>query len=127
MASEHSRTELLVDNDARLICGLGRIVEPLGLRLGMPAARLQDLAEAAEKICLATFPLIGNHNASVKASCQDFPDRIEVTLEYPGDARAKTVQSVKAAGRVDRVQEQSSAGHTRILLVQFLSHESAKS
>lgn len=127
MASEHSRTELILENDSRLTRGVGSIVEHVGQRLGMPPEPLKDLKDAAEKACLASFPLIGNHNAPLKVTIQDFPDRVEVTLEFPGLLSAPVANSVVAGAHVDRVQHQTNGGHTRTTLIKFMPQTPLKS
>ncbi len=126
MATEHSRTELILENDSRLIRGVASVVVHVGERLGMPPEPLKELTEAAEKTCLKSFPLIGNHNATLKVIVQDFPDRVEVTVEYPGLISAPTASSVTTGTRVDRVVHQSNGKRTRTVLVKFLPHTPAK-
>jgi hypothetical protein len=137
VAVEHSRTEVVVVDDPRLLAAVDGIVEHVGERVGLPLTELRALAAATDEACRATFPLTGNHDVKLKVIIQDFPDRIEVTLEHGGGpvaapgfhayaARAAEQAGVgKASGsalmaKVDRVLFETRDGRSRMTLVKYL-------
>ena len=136
VAVEHTRTEVVVVDDARLLAAVGGIVEHVGERVGLPMADQKALAAAADEACRAAFPLAGNHDAKLKIIIQDFPDRVEVTLEHSGEpippagldtfaAQAAKAGSGKAGGfalmaKVDRVFFEAKDGRSRMTLVKYL-------
>jgi len=123
---EHSRTELVVENDPRLVRGVGSVIEHVGERLGLPADTLCDLIQAAEKTCLDILPLIGNHNGTLKVAVQDYADRVEVTVEYPATAAAPATAKSPEAKRLDRVASELKGGQSRITLVKLIPKTPAK-
>lgn len=137
MAVEHSRTEVILVDDPRLLAAVGSIVEHVGERVGLPAAEQKALASAAEEACRAAFPLVGNHDAKLKVIIQDFPDRVEVTLEHGGEPvpavglhtfaaqGAEQAGAGKASGsalmkKVDRVFYETKDGRSRMTLVKYI-------
>jgi anti-sigma regulatory factor (Ser/Thr protein kinase) len=138
VAVEHTRTEVVVVEDPRLLAAVGGIVEHVGERVGLPTAEQKALAAATEEACRATFPLAGNHDLKLKVIIQDFPDRIEVTLEHGGEpvptaglhtlsaTAAEQAGAGKASGsalmaKVDRVLFETKDGRSRMTLVKYIA------
>ncbi len=143
VAVEHSRTEVIVVDDPRLLAAVGGIVEHVGERVGLPATEQKALAAAAEEACRATFPLTGNHDAKLKIIIQDFPDRVEVTLEHGGEPAptagwhtfaSRVLEQAgtgKASGsvlmmKVDRVLYETKGGRSRMTLVKYIGNNAPK-
>jgi anti-sigma regulatory factor (Ser/Thr protein kinase) len=137
VAVEHSRTEVVVVDDPRLLAAVGGIVEHVGERVGLPAVEQRALAAATDEACRATFPLVGNHDLTLKIIIQDFPDRVEVTLEHNGEPvpsaglhtfaaqAAEQAGSGKASGfalmaKVDRVLFETKDARSRMTLVKYI-------
>ena len=129
VASENSRTELVLDNDPRLIRAVGSILEHLAERARMPAEAKKGLVEAAETSCREAFPLIGNHNSTLKVIILDYPDRIEVMLEHAGGPEGSAPREEGKSPHlslVDRVHREACEGISRTTLVKYLPKEPAK-
>ena len=88
--------------------------------------------------CRDTFPLLGNENSGnrdLRMIVEDFPDRVQVTIEHSGEAKPTAgldsfVGGSKegvAAGlsnslqdtRVDRVQYDTHQGRSRMTLIKY--------
>ena len=143
VAVEHTRTEVVVVDDPRLLAAVGGIVEHVGERVGLPTTELRALADATDEACRATFPLAGNHDVKLKIIIQDFPDRIEVTLEHGGEPvpaagsyafagrAAEQAGTGKASGsalmaKVDRVLFETRDGRSRMTLVKYIGNHAPK-
>jgi hypothetical protein len=138
VSADPARTELKVHNDPRLLCAVGTIVSHTAHRAGLNRDAQQGLAEAAVDACRETFPLLGNENSGnrdLRMIVEDFPDRVQVTIEHSGEARPTAgldsfVGGSKegvAAGlsnslqdtRVDRVQYDTHQGRSRMTLIKY--------
>lgn len=142
LAVEHSRTEVVVVDDPRLLAAVGGIVEHVGERVGLPTAEQKALVAATDEACRATFPLACNHDLKLKIIIQDFPDRVEVTLEHGGEpvppaglhtfaAQAAEAGAGKASGsalmaKVDRVLFETKDGRSRMTLVKYIGNHAPK-
>jgi hypothetical protein len=127
VGSENSRTELILEEDPRLVRAVGRVVEFLGERIGMAPAARKELAEAAEASCLEIFPLTGNHRSALKVIVADFPDRLEVTFEHSGAEVPAGAGSLSQSRRVDQVLRERRGEVSRTTLVKYLPKQPAKS
>ncbi|MGA8142372.1 MAG: hypothetical protein WB987_00595 [Candidatus Acidiferrales bacterium] len=138
MTTDPARTELKVQNDPRLLIAVGAIVSHSAHRAGLPREAQQAFAEAAVDACRETFPLLGNDgsdNRDLRMVVEDFPDRVQVTIEHSGEATPTAgldsfVGGLKegvAAGishslqdtRVDRVQYDTHEGRSRMTLIKY--------
>jgi hypothetical protein len=137
LGPERSRTEVLIENDPRLIGAVSGVVLHAGQRAGLSASAQQELAAAAEHACRSTFPLLDGEDPFVKVTIEDFPDRIEVRLEHTGtpepSAGLETFfvgdgEEEKPGGpagalllsQVDRVLYETHDGKSRTTLVKYL-------
>jgi hypothetical protein len=125
VGSENSLTELILEEDPRLVRAVGSVVDFLGERIGMAPAARKELAEAAEASCLEIFPLLGNHRLALKVIVADYPDRIEVILEHTGAEVPQKTNSVSPSRRVDQVLRERRGDISRTTLVKFVSKQPA--
>jgi len=139
VASEHSRVELNVSNDPRLIRAVGGAVEHVAQRIGFNEGECRDLVAAAEQACRDTLQLLFANNATLGVTVEDFPDRVEITLlhqvERGRDASARQGAKATAADErrdqnllswVDRVEQHTSGGTSRMTLVRYLHPRRAR-
>jgi hypothetical protein len=128
VTTDPSRTELKVHDDPRLISAVGAIVSHSAHRAGLPREAQQGFAEAAMDACRKTFPLLGNDNSANRALrmvIEDFPDRVQVTIEHSGESKPTAGLDSFAGGPKDRVAGKISASlqDTRVDRVQYETHE----
>lgn len=140
MTTDPARTELKVHNDPRLLAAVGAIVSHSAHRAGLPHEAQKGLAEAAVDACRETFPLLGNDNSDNRELCmtvEDFPDRVDVTIEHTGEAKPSAGLDTFVGGpkegaaggisdslqdtRVDRVQYETVEGRSRMTLTKYRS------
>jgi len=138
MTTDQTRTELSLQNDPRLMAAVSAIVSHSAQRIGLPAEAQEGLAAAVMNACRETFPLLGDQdgtNPSLKVIVEDFPDRVEVTIEHAGEAQPTAGLDTFCAGggddgttgisnslqdtRVDRVQYESHDGRSRMKLIKY--------
>jgi hypothetical protein len=146
VTTDQARTELKVHNDPRLLTAVSAIVSHSAHRAGLPHEAQQGLAEAAVDACRETFPLLGNENSGNRDLClvvEDFPDRVQVTIEHSGEANptagldsfvggskegvAAGISNSLQDTRVDRVQYDSHDGRSRMTLIKYRSGRRANS
>ena len=139
MATEVGRIELKLSSDQRLVAGVGGAVAHVAKRVGFDPGAQADLVAAAEEACRDTFPLLGNAKAQLGVTIDDFPDRVEVALEYrapPGPAPESfaALEAEPTAGqgdhkllvRVDHVRSGTQAGVSRMTLVKYIHPEAQR-
>jgi len=146
VTTDPARTELKVQNDPRLLAAVSAIVSHSAHRAGLPHEAQQKLAEAAVDACRETFPLLGNKNNSdgdLALVIEDFPDRVQVTIEHSGEANPTAGLDSFVGGskegvpagisnslqdtRVDRVQYDTKDGRSRMTLIKYCSGRKANS
>jgi len=143
MAAESSRVELRLSNDPLLLGAVAGAVEHFAQRAGLDTAGQTDLIAAAEEACRDTFKLLPGNAAMLGVIVQDFPDRVEITIEHQGEALPTagldTFALLGAEGaapgeltglallaRVDRVQYQTEGGTSRMTLIKYVHRSPAK-
>ena len=139
MSTDPARTEIIVQEDERLLSAIEPIVFQSSLRCGLSTEAQQGLAAAAIAACKETFPLLNESNANRKAAVKviitDFTDRVEVAIEHTGEALptagldtfvgdAVAGSSAGLSGAlqktsVDRVQYETKSGVSRMTLVKY--------
>lgn len=138
MTADPARTELKLHDDPRLLAAVGAVVLHSAHRVGLTQEARQALAEAAVDACRETFPLLGNENSGdreLRMVVEDFPDRVQITIEHSGkavptaglDSFAGGSKEGVAAGisnslqdtRVDRVQYDTHDGRSRMTLIKY--------
>jgi anti-sigma regulatory factor (Ser/Thr protein kinase) len=141
MNTDGARIECTLDNDGRLILAVGTVVGHTAQRAGLSDEVQRCLAAAVVQACRETFAVVNNHggpsqqDSSIRITAVDFPDRVEVTIEYSGDELARSaLDSVRRCGveepkdgasslpqdaLPDRVQCETSHGRSRMTLVKY--------
>lgn len=144
MATEHNRVELKFPPDDRLVLGASAAAEHFAQRCGLELGPRAALVAAVEEACKTTFGLLNSPDAEIQVSLEDFADRIEIGLTYPGEplpsvglesfagfgaapAGQKQPLGLMLLTLVDRVQYQTAAGLQRITLIKYLPSPAANS
>ena len=138
MTTEHSRAELSVSDDPRLLLAVSVAVARAASRAGLDNGAQADLIAATEQACADTFKLLASGNGQLTVIVEDFEDRIQVTLQHQGEALPsaglETFAGLSEGGeadlsglmllsRVDRVMYDTSGGTSRTILVKYTSAE----
>lgn len=140
MTVESNRVEMKLPNDPAALPAMSAAVVHLAQRAGLDDAGQQDLAAAAEEACRNTFRLLHGEGARLSVVVQDFPDRVEVTVEHTGEALPSAgletfagfgsadgdLSGLALLARVDRVLYNTEAGISRMTLVKYLASASAQ-
>ncbi len=142
MPNDSGRVVLKLSNDPRLVAGVAGAVGHIAERAGLDAGAQADLVAAAEEALRQTFPLRADAGALLGVTIEDFPDRIEVTLEHqghplpaagletfavPGAEETGGLSGLKLLARVDRVQYDTQGGVSRMTLIKYVRPQSSKS
>ena len=88
MTTEPARTELLLHDDARLLAAIGAVISFAGTHCGLSTENQEALTTAAVEACKETFPLVppgADGERALKLVVADYPDRIEVEIQYDQD------------------------------------------
>jgi hypothetical protein len=131
MATERPRIECALQDDARLFAGVRAIVFHSAERVGLPEHTRKELADATLEVCREAFAIAHrsrSRDAAVKLIVGGAPDRIEITVDYPGDASQPPIdtpvgKACAARGRaqrlsgVDQVRCENRGGRSRVTLV----------
>lgn len=137
MASESQRVEITLTNHPLLLQGLAAAVEHFAEIAGLDAGGQRDLAEAAAQACQSTFRLLPAANGTLGVALENFPDRVEVTLEHCGEALPSAgletfagfgegdeggdLTGLELMSRVDRVLYHTEGGASQMTLVKYVS------
>lgn len=137
MTTEPNRVSIQLSIDSRLLRGVAGAVEHFAQRAGLDEAACRNLVEAAEQACETTFLLLAQ-GQDLLILIEDFPDRVEVTLEHRGEALpsagldtfagfggegepAGDLSGLALMSRVDRVLYDTRDGTSRMTLVKYTS------
>ena len=146
MTADPARTELKVHNDPRLLAAVGAIVSHSAHRAGLSREAQHGFAEAAVEAVRETFPLLGNDSTGdrdLRMVIEDFPDRVQVTIEHSGESKPSAGLDTFAGGgsrdhagrkisaslqdtRVDQVQYDTHEGRSRMTLIKYRDQHRAK-
>lgn len=121
--NKHSRTELIINDDPRLVAAVGSVVEHAVNRAGLPENVQKQLAETVVNTCRAAFPPASAGVTGLKCAVEDFDDRIEVQIDQPknGSSGAQLADKLREAIRcVDDVKYEPSATGSRVTLIKYL-------
>ena len=144
MASEPIRTELILEDEPRRLPSVKAAVIHPAQRLGFAPSEQAELTEAAEEACRGAFPLLDSADGGLHLIVEEFPDRIEVSIEYFGEPLpAAGLDSFAVTGatddpplgvsgallltRVDRVLYETRDRLSRMTLVKYLPGRAPKS
>jgi hypothetical protein len=143
MTTDHHHTELTVQDDARLLAGVGALVSHLSQIAGLSDKAQEGLAAAVVDACRETFPLVNGedeHDGALRMIVEDFADRVEVTIEHTGEALPSAGLDSFCGGaegvmagisnslqdtRVDRVQYETRNGLSRMTLIKYCDERKA--
>jgi hypothetical protein len=112
-------------------------------RLGFAPSEQAELTEAAEEACCGAFPLLDSADGGLHLIVDEFPDRIEVSVEYSGEPLpAAGLDSFAVSGtaddaplgisgallltRVDRVLYETRDRLSRMTLVKYVQGRAPK-
>jgi hypothetical protein len=143
VASEHSRTELIIEDDARLLRAVGGVVQHASDHVGFSEEMKQEFADAAEEACRETFPLGNKDGTELRVVIEDFDDRVEVILDSTGEPLPKAAIAILSPqgrgsltksgaarsallARIDRVLYETKNGRPRIKLVKYIPGRAPK-
>jgi hypothetical protein len=136
MTNDVTRTELTLTNDPRLIAAVGAVVSWAAARAGLSGEAEKDLDSAADSACHRAFSFLARkaHENTIKVIVAVFPDRIELTIEHPGEVPQLQGTSFSSTGgkgtagkfgvpmdsaKVDRVECKTLGGRSRTTLVKY--------
>jgi hypothetical protein len=140
MTTDPARTEIMVQDDERLLAAIEPIVFMASTRCGLSTEAQKGLAAASIAACKETFPLLkesddADEDPAVKVIITDYTDRVEVAIEHDGEALPTagldTFVGDAVAGSdaglsgalqktsVDRVQYETKSGVSRMTLVKY--------
>ncbi|MGA8365747.1 MAG: hypothetical protein ACLQMT_11845 [Candidatus Acidiferrales bacterium] len=91
MPTDTRRTECTLDNDSRLLAGFAAIVSTGARRAGLAEADQENFAAAVMECCREAFALVerkGSRDSALHIAIENFPGRVEATIDYAGRAPA---------------------------------------
>jgi hypothetical protein len=121
--NKHTRTELVLNDDPRLVAAVGSVVEHAVNRAGLPEEVQKQLAETAVETCRACFVPVSAGAAGLKCVVEDFDDRIEVQIDQPTNGARGGALADKLRGAirsVDDVKYEPIANGSRVTLIKYL-------
>jgi hypothetical protein len=144
MSTEPVRIEFALQNDPRLLEGARTIFAHAAKQAGFPVGSHQEFSVAALEKCREAFVLTeekGRPDLAIHVLVGEFPDRIEISIEYPGDLRPgvsnpcgrECLGGSSAAGSsvfdeqiFDFVEGQSCEERSRLKVIKYVSVEKPK-
>jgi hypothetical protein len=132
------RTECILQDDSRLMAGASAVLLDAARRANLSESAQAGLKDAALKVCRASFDVLakaGEKTPTIQLVTSDFPDRVEVTIDYPGEMAAEFEITANgpngelsgefsdggsAIGPVDLVSRSTRDGRSRVTLTKFL-------
>jgi hypothetical protein len=144
MSTEDVRIEFSLQNDARLLEGARTIFAHAAKQAGFPVESRQEFSVASLEKCREAFVSSeekGRPDSAIHILIGEFPDRIEISIEYPGDlrpgvsnasGRERAGGSSAAGGDVfgkqifDSVEGQSLEGRSRVKVIKYVAAEKLK-
>jgi hypothetical protein len=133
---EHTRTELRLESNARLLGAVAPVILHAAQRVGLMPPVCEAFEHATEDICRQTLNLMNGRDPFLHVTVEDFDDRIEVTIEHSGRPYDSSLMErmrpcsapagssgadVPEGCQVDDIRCQSEGGHYRVRLVKFVS------
>jgi hypothetical protein len=140
MTTERPRVECALHDDSRLFAGVRAIVFHSAEQAGLGEPTREELTAATLEICREAFAIArkGSRDAAIKLIVGGAPDRIEITVDYPGEiprgsADASIGKACAARGGADRfagvdhVRCENSDGRSRVTLIRHCDALKSKS
>ncbi|MGH9730130.1 MAG: hypothetical protein ACRD4A_00410 [Candidatus Acidiferrales bacterium] len=133
MNAEHTRTELKLSGDERLLAGVRGAVEHVANRHALAVQERVDLGVAAEQACRAAFVQLDEMGSLCDVIIDDYEDRVEVSVESPRHPKSAKINSslgslaavpieereAEMKKRVDRVDRDTTNGREWVVLVKY--------
>ena len=133
MNTEHTRTELKLGRDERLLAGVQGAVEHVANRHGLTVEERVDLGVAAGQACRAAMVRLDETGSLCDVIIDDYEDRVEVSIESPRHPQSAKINSSRESlaevpieereaemkKRVDRVDRDTSNGRERVVLIKY--------
>ena len=116
--TEYSRVELKVPNDSRALGAVRGAIQHTARHLGLSSEEEELLIAAAERLLRSALESL-DPEGQLFVGIQEHTDRIEIELRQPGGNQGEWASLRKLAG-IDEVEQETSAGATRLKLVKFL-------
>jgi anti-sigma regulatory factor (Ser/Thr protein kinase) len=137
MSTEPVRIEFALQNDPRLLEGARTIFAHAAKQVELPNESRQEFSVAALEKCREAFVMAeekGRPDSAIHLLVSEFPDRVEISIEYPGDLRPRVsalsgpecAGGNKAAGSAfdkqifDSVEGQSLNGSSRLKVIKYV-------
>lgn len=114
--TEHCRVELKVPNDPRAFGAVRGALQHTARHLGFPPAEEEQLIALSGRLLHSAFDSLPV-GQSISVLIQEFPNRVEVELLRPAAGSWFTGKTLPG---IDRIEEETADGHTRLRLVKFL-------
>jgi len=131
MNTDPDRIECTLQNDSRLAAGAGAIVSHMAERANLARDVRENLAAIVAETCKAIFQHFGRGGSSdsaISLGVGNWPDHIEVIIEFPGEDSKENWLPRKMGGApgngtapsgVDRVKFETVDGHSRLTLIKY--------
>jgi hypothetical protein len=137
MTTERPRVECDLQDDPRLLAGVRAIVSHTAEQLGLPEQARGELADATLDVCREAFAMAGKSrafDAAIKLIIGGTPDRLEITVDYPGETPERAAGKPCGAkanadrfGCVDDVRCENRGGRSRVTLIKQCDAMESKS
>jgi len=119
-----SRVECTFDNDPRLIASIGAIISHAAKRAGLPEKTQEHVASAAveaSREMLISANGKGSGASNTKVLVEEFPDRVEVTIESSAAAKPEGILKRLEGTVTERVRCDGREGRVRVTLAKSCS------
>jgi hypothetical protein len=118
------------ENDPRLIAGIAAIASHVAKYAEWKSESQAQLAEATAEACREAFgvtEMSKNKTSSIRVVCEPFQDRIEVSIEFPGEYSEKEIAAVQKtkSGITPKLDYKFIDGQSRLKFVQYEAASSA--
>ncbi len=119
-AARTSRIECTLDNDPRLIASIGAVMAHAARRAGLPEQTQEDIAAAAVEASREVLSAVSGNGSGASAAklvLDEFPDRLELTIESATGAKCDGIRKRLEGKFGDRVRCEGSDGRLRVTLI----------
>ena len=138
--TEHTRTQLKLSRDERLLAGVRGAVEHVANRHGLTEEERVDLGVAAGQACRAAMIQLDEAGSLCDVIIDDYEDRVEVSVENPRHPKSAKINSslslaavpieereAEMKKRVDRIDRDTRNGRERVILVKYFHKNPTRS
>jgi hypothetical protein len=117
-----------LQNDSRLLVGLGTIFSHSANRAGLSENAQAEFTAAALDTCREAFALArreGHSDSALQIVIGEFADRIEIGIEYPGALLPASCRNgdkhASGSSAMDSAKGESHQGRSRVKLVKHVA------